>query len=501
MKRTIGLGVALMLVSGSLAWGEDWMSVPREKRYLQVVRQSADALLEKGRDGYGPKKTAMILSLLDRRTGLPLEALPKAPEGVRKTDRTGPYGSNASVQMDLYRVLQETSRMTGDSRYGEAARDGLVDFLRVTQHPSTGLLAWGEHLFWNCRTDAAGKGEDMESYVQEPKRDFIYFDLLYAAEPQRMLNYERGEWENQIANHDTGDFNRHCWYNGHRPGKGNDFPKEGGYFIDGWARAYEKSHEEVFRTAVRVLAKRYLGRMNSIDLMDFESANEPGRQNRCVPLWATSLALECEDARHRVDPETAELLRTLATRLDRGYLALKHDPAGKGFICWAETTTGTPLLTLHDGNGYTSAWGMGYGMPTTGLYSLLCYTRMLQVGPGETAEGFKKLVIAAADRYIEEPSGLVTHDIWAAEYGVAIFSEIAAYRATGRKPYLDAAFDLGDTAILTFWGRDGLLPRASSRTDHYEAMTYADTLMLSLLALHEYAVGAEAKVPVSDLVR
>lgn len=60
------------------------------------------------------------------------------------------------MQQDLYRAIQHPSRITGERRYDEAVRVALGDFLRITQHPETGLLAWGEHLYWDFVEDRLG---------------------------------------------------------------------------------------------------------------------------------------------------------------------------------------------------------------------------------------------------------------------------------------------------------------------------------------------------------
>ena len=160
----------------------------REVRYRDIVCQSVDALLDNARDTYGSEHSGMILSVLDRRTAKPIEAdsvndMPEAPYGVRASDRTGPGGSNANLQMDLYRVLQHAGRITGEPGYDKAARKALVDFVRITQHPDTGLLAWGEHLYWNCVDDCLGEFFEQHK-THEPKRKFIYFDVCYEGEPE-----------------------------------------------------------------------------------------------------------------------------------------------------------------------------------------------------------------------------------------------------------------------------------------------------------------------------
>lgn len=143
-------GACITLVFASFTSADD------DSKYLAVVKRASDVILENGRDSYGEQKSGMILSVLDRSTGKPMRLLPKAPQGVRQGDRTGPGGSNANMQQDLYRTMQHLSRLTGDARYADAVQVALADFLRITQHPDTGLLAWGEHLYWNCVADKLG---------------------------------------------------------------------------------------------------------------------------------------------------------------------------------------------------------------------------------------------------------------------------------------------------------------------------------------------------------
>src|SRR3712207_7046321 len=56
-----------------------------------------------------------------------------------------------------------------------------------------------------------------------------------------------------------------------------------------------------------------------------------------------------------------------------------------------------------------------------------------------------------------------------------------------------AARELADEAMGVFWDGGSPLPRTSSRKDFYEATTYPDTLLMSLLALHEHVSRSEER--------
>ncbi|HRE82931.1 MAG TPA: hypothetical protein PLN52_17930 [Opitutaceae bacterium] len=497
-----GILIGIVVGTFSVVMAAERSAVTKTTPYFEIVQRSVDTLLENALDTAGEQRSGMILSVLDRKTGRPLTTLPKAPSGVRKGDRTGPGGSNANLQQDLYRVLDHLSRVTGDKRYAEASRLAVLDFARITQSPVTGFFAWGEHLYWNCLEDRLG---DLDpNGTHEPKRKFITYPLLLKEDPERALRYARGLWDHQIADKVTGEFSRHAKYAKHAPGRGYDFAKEGGFFIDTWSQAYAQSRDDVFREAVAVLARRYLGKMNQRNLMNFDSTNQPGRVNLCWTEWMVALATECHDAAQRMDPVTADLLRTLADRQDQGFLGLEHAPddSNRGFIMLAFTDSGKvrpdePRKTT----GYSQPWGLGYGLNTSAMFALLANTRQAQLGDGPKGDAYRRLLLETAAIYQRTPPDPLKNDLWAGEYGMAIMVELAAYRLTGKADYLSSARTIADAALIAFWGNDGRLPRASTQADYYDVISYADTLLLALLALHEQVTGKSLEVPLSDLIR
>ena len=501
--------------------------IPKSEKYHFVVQRTLDSILVNARDIYGEEHSGMILSILRCKDGKPLEesdfyttsgdstilesvvyqdtlVMPVPPFGVRKGDRTGLGGSNANLQFDLYRAMEHLSRINENPKYKSAAHDALTDFLQITQHPETGLLAWGEHLSWNCFDDCLGD-QFYSGKIHEPKRKFLYFDYLYSMDPERTLKYAYGLWDHQIADKNTGDFSRHTRYDYHKPGKGADFPKEASYFIDTWARAYGKTKDPEFLRAITTIATRFLDRTNDIGLCDFDSSGEPDRINWCVTFPLLGMVIESENSLQYVDEETADVLKTLIEKLEEGFLSLSHDIQNpdKGFICYAYTDSGKPRpLERKNSNGYSRHWGMGYGIKTTSMFGLLANTRQEQLKTGKKAETYRDMVIQAAKAYQSILPDPLNDDIWAVEYGMAILLEIAAYRLTNDNSYLVTAQKLADEAITVYW-RDGeyAVPRGSSLTEYYDCISGPDTLILALLALHEHMAGIEPLVEISDINR
>src|SRR6185436_5827700 len=90
------------------------------------IYRYADAMLEKGRDTYGPLKTGMFLSALNRETMAPLTNRPTASEGVNEDERVGTKtgaltGSNPEHDENLLRLLYLLSELSSRSKYREAA--------------------------------------------------------------------------------------------------------------------------------------------------------------------------------------------------------------------------------------------------------------------------------------------------------------------------------------------------------------------------------------------
>jgi hypothetical protein len=144
---------------------------------------------------------------------------------------------------------------------------------------------------------------------------------------------------------------------------------------------------------------------------------------------------------------------------------------------------------------------MSYGRKTTAMLANLCYGRYSQLPEGAKKEKYRLLVVQAADGYLNLDPDLSAGEIWPVEYGMVIFTELAAYKLTGQKKYLQRAQALCDDALQIFWDKKSPLPKASSKLNHYEAVTRSDTLLLALLAVYVESNDLSIKVPFSDIDR
>jgi hypothetical protein len=166
--------------------------IPRSP-FAKVFYDYANAMLEHGRDTYGPQKTGLFLSVLDRKTLGPLKIRPKAPAGIREGDRPGEpgqplFGANPQLDQNLLRMLYFLKGLSGEDRYPKAADDALKWFLENTQSSNTGLLPWGEHLCWNVMTDKVASGH--REPVHEFARPWLLWEKCFVLAPEASKRFK-----------------------------------------------------------------------------------------------------------------------------------------------------------------------------------------------------------------------------------------------------------------------------------------------------------------------
>lgn len=151
-------------------------SQAQERDYLHYVQTHCDNLIAHGKDHYGSQQNDLLASVIDSRDmSVPRAGVP-ATEGTRDHDRAV-GGSNFYHDVETIRLFEALSEFSGDSKYREAAQAYAEDFLKNTQNPYTGLLGWGEHLYYNFYADTVMAGD-----LENPD-DGIYHEFLAETPP------------------------------------------------------------------------------------------------------------------------------------------------------------------------------------------------------------------------------------------------------------------------------------------------------------------------------
>jgi len=428
---------------------------------MAVVRGYADAMIDKGRDHYGPQHTPLFLSALDRDTFTLLEVRPAPPAGVRRGDRPGRawsamQGANPMLDQNLLRILYALTDITGESRYAEAADAELAWFLNHTQSPVTSLLPWGEHLSWDVALDLPISGGDER--MHEFARPWELWEPCFRVAPEPSRRFAIGLWEHQIADHRTGAYDRHAPYDEHGPRDGKDFPRHGAFYIGTWAQAWKHTGDPVFIEAIEAVLAR------------FERKGVQPDGTRVATLGA----LDLEPAARLVPEPLSSRLSTFTAREDDLIL---------------------PLLREQVAGNALPLWENGYSAGTLAGQAMYCMERFAQVG----REEHRELVIAIADRYRGSRPG-EDMDAWPLSFAHAISTQAAAWRWTQAPAYREEALRLSRLAVGLFW-QDQTLPRASLQTGHYETITGADSLALALLEVHALDAGLTHPLPRNSIDR
>jgi hypothetical protein len=465
----------LPLVLAFLAVSCNGAEVPSSP-FLGVVYRYADAMLQHGRDTFGPQKSNLFLSALDRGALSPLTHRPPAPAGVREGDRVGVaprplVGANPQHDENLLRLLYVLTALSGKRDYSDAADAELKWFLENTRSPETALLPWGEHMSWNVLTDEPipGRASGESAAVHEFARPWMLWERCFESSPEASHQFALGLWEHQIADHKTGAFDRHAAFYGHGPRDGMDFPRHAGFYIRTWAVDYSHTKDPTILSAIETLLGRFENKRHPETGLIEHRTGDP----LAIPASSLSLAIDCDAAARYVPQPLSSRLRAFASREDEVFCGLPHDLKGKsGFVTSVEKATGKPV------GDCTPLWEARYGGYTTAQVAMMCVARYENTGK----IGYRDLIVWAADAYLKSTPP-DDQDVWPMTFGHAISLQLAAWRHTARVEYLDFARELGSLAVEKFW-QENPLPRASSKTQHYESITGADSLALALVELH-----------------
>lgn len=487
MRQRTPRGSSFLLAIGLLAsagLGAEAGSGPRPD-YLGLAKAYAEAMIRGGRDTVGRERSPLFASALDRKT-LRLGTFAALP-GIRNSDRS-PSGANLQTDAPLYALLYELSLLTGEKKYAEAADEALAFFFTYCQSPQTGLMAWGEHLFWDFNREAANDPDGKHEVCGE----WPLWDACNRLAPDACWTFALGLWDHQVADKTTGDFSRHAKWSGHGPGRGADFPRYAGQMIACWADAYGRpchagrADRTNLATAVSVVVARMEANMTKAPTGYLLAGTDSVHRQIAWPGSNLELARCLWKSAPLMEGALAQRMKALALRQDTHFLGLPHTLAsGGGFVACVDASNGVPRARSMN-KPYTETWSTGYGHGIHADMANLCYARLrqLETERPELAARYREQVLAAADVYVTARPD-ANELLMPGAIASVVRLLLSARELTGERKYAEGADAFGRLGVTLFLN-DGLpLPKATNRHGHYETITGGAEFMQVLLCLHK----------------
>ncbi|MDP6542384.1 MAG: hypothetical protein QGH60_00250 [Phycisphaerae bacterium] len=282
MNRTERFCIMLVAVVALVA-----SPAPGEIDFLKAATDFADCMIEYGRDRYGKTHSPLFSNILTREkqprtTPYPLftelSTRQKTEWAKRCQQWSGPkagyyyfhkfdfnkilnypkalggegphkvtlYGCDPYEDRQLYYMLFDLTRITGQKRFKAEAVKALKWWFDNTQGPS-GLYPWGEHLGWDfiydCPTYFAGPSKHLYAACYHEIKDTVPFlDIMPEAS---LTKYALGIWESHFWDKSRAIYCRHGDYQGADDRKGSllGFPAHLGAYMRVWAAAYLRTKD------------------------------------------------------------------------------------------------------------------------------------------------------------------------------------------------------------------------------------------------------------------
>jgi len=185
--------------SGQVQVKQDWQD---------YVRDCLDTLIDHGTDVYGSVKTPMLMAVIDVNT-LTAPENPKMYDSYIRTEgrpthgRRSPGGCNLWLDQPTLKVMYRFTKITGDSRYADAADAYIRYSLQHCVKPN-GLFIWGSHIYYHAYKDRLEGDRQHEIPILLPD-----WHALYRINPDAVRKEVDGIWKYHILDPKTGAHNRH----------------------------------------------------------------------------------------------------------------------------------------------------------------------------------------------------------------------------------------------------------------------------------------------------
>jgi outer membrane protein assembly factor BamB len=433
---------------------------PASSPYAEAAKKYAEALLEHGRDHYGPAHTPLFVQMIDLRT-LEVPRQRTAAEwraemagwkedsnylmwGKDRSSVLWAQDSNLLWDTENIRLMYALSEETGDARYAAAADNYIHYFLKHCVSRTTGFFAWGEHIAYNVVDD------EIHGQRHELQHAAPLWPELWKFDPDAVRNEIEAIYQYHITDKRSMAYDRHAnHWNGLPERDQATIMGYAGIYIDAFAFLFEMTQDAKYTEWARKLVLAFQSKSNAQGLYP---DNWTDRQKREEPLqfparpglaWAMYTAFQhTKDPRWRDDAN--RYLEACVQSFRTG------EATGDNLVLGSEAVTFSDTALL------------GYQLTGSRAYF-------------EMAEQAGAEVLRSQQPHAQMASTLAN----------SINSLRHLYEISGEPRWLEGARKLGDFALQNFVHSSGLIPGTAvvDRPPYYDSIQGSGALALALYRL------------------
>ena len=449
-----------------------------ETPWMEKVRVFADTLLRVGLDRCGAKETPAWAGVIDTRDwSVPRAGVPAAP-GIRESDRAV-GGANLYHDSTTLRVFGALTEATGEARYRRAA-DGYVRwFLENCQSPATGLLAWGEHLYYDFFRD----GVAVERKNHELLEWSAPWDLLWAVNAKATARAIEGLKYHHFEDRPGTLYNRHAaWERAeHQREKGaQPWIKHSAEYAYSWAFLYSKTGERRWLDWAVGEAGLYWDRRDGKTGLTLSCIGDPREGSKMASGGMAQLAYWLRKTAALAPRE--RVFRERARALVHAWEERAYD-AGRGGWRTALWLNGTAA-----GDGLAAPWHFAYGENELLPYGRIAAYFAAVDGDAPMLDAARRVARAAAGT--EVPGNASIEGL-----GIAVNLMMDLDGLEPRGGWRQQAERYARLAVERYWrqeGENGMFVRLPG-DPYYEAKTGVGFLLAGLLRLDGAVTGKKVK--------
>lgn len=453
-----------------------------KKDYLYYVQYFANTLIKKGQDTYGPTHTPMWCAVIDTRDfSVPRSGVPTV-EGIRPGDRAV-GGSNLYHDVKTMKVFRMLSSITKNSQYEKAANDYTAYFLKHTQNSNTGLLGWGEHLYYDLFTDSVTVAEN---YKVAAYGGYWHELLGYSPPWESFWEIDSGRTTNAIAgiryhffepDSKTYLFNRHAtWDKASYQSIATAQPwiKHSGLYAHAFMFLYNKTGKKEWLEWSKGIGSLYWNHRNPATNLTMGCIGDPRPTSKHSVISGTALLSYFLLKAYEQYPQQTEFLDHASTLLKSADRYSWNPQSGQYYA--ALHLDGTPVQDEKTKQPQLlRAWVSGYG-----ISSVLEYGRIAAYfAYKQKDKDFEKIARRCLRIARSEP--LPKHFV-AENMADAIHASLDLYDLTKEKMYLEDAKKYANLGIEKLW-KNGLFVRQPNDF-YYESKLGIGSFTEGLLRLH-----------------